>query len=304
MSPRWLGLVLAVALTTVGTPTLAQSPASFAGPSPGSLQPMIVSTQLWVGPQYILFDLLDADGVRLDDAALTGAIRLTGPDGSTGDVIPLEPIQLATRGRGLYRASVTLTAIGEWTATVSARAADGSTLTGTAGFPVLPDGGTPALGQAVVPVDNPTIQTAGYDLSTITTDPDPLPYLYLDSVRDALRLGKAFVLVIDTVGLGVNNACGSGVGEAKTIPKAFPGLWVIHAEPWVTPDGKSVLVSDPTHAPRVIAPWAAAWGVTEPPWLFIVGADGRLRAKFQGIFGTDELLSGLREVADYLPGGH
>jgi len=226
-----MGPLLAAVLTIVGTPALAQSPGPMVESSPGSVQPMIVSTQMWVGDQYLLFDMLDSAGVRLDDVDLTGTIRLTGPDGSTGDAIPLEPIQLATRGRALYRAPVTVDAVGQWTATVSVKAGDGSTLAGVAGFTVLPDDGTPALGGPVVPVDNPTVESAGYDLSTITTDPDPLQYLYLDTVRDALRLGKAFVLVIDTVGLGVNNACGSGVGEAKTIPKAFPGLWVIHAGP-------------------------------------------------------------------------
>ena len=112
------------------------------------------------------------------------------------------------------------------------------------------------------------------------------------------------MFVIDTVGLGVNSACGSGVGEARTIPGAFPGLWVIHAEPWVTPDRGRRPGAGPDDSPRRIAPWAAAWGVTEPPWLFIVDDDGTLRAKFQGIFGTDELLSALRGVAAYVPGGH
>ncbi len=265
---------------------------------------MVASTQLWVGDNDLLLDLLGADGVRLDDATLTATARLTGPDGVVGDALALEPIQLASRGRTLYRTPVTLEAVGDWSFTVDARTGDGRSLSGEGTFPVLPDAGTPALGQAVVPVDTPTLESSGYDLATISTDPDPLPTLYLTSVRDALRLKHAFVLVIDTVGLGVNSACGSGVGEARTIPLAFPGLWVIHAEPWVNPSGEGVLVQDPTHSPRRIAPWAAAWGVTEPPWLFVVDADGRLVAKLQGIFGTDELLSALRKVADYVPGAH
>ncbi len=191
-----------------------------------------------MGDNDLLLDLLDADGVRLDDATLTATARLSGPDGVAGDALTLEPIQLASRGRTPYRTPVSLDAIGDWSFTVDARTGDGRTLSGEGGFPVLPDGGTPALGQAVVPVDTPTIESSGYDLAIISTDPDPLPTLYLTSVRDALRLKHAFVLVIDTVGLGVNNACGSGVGEARTIPLAFPGLWVIHAEPWVNPSGE------------------------------------------------------------------
>ena len=114
----------------------------------------------------------------------------------------------------------------------------------------------------------------------------------------------AFVLVIDTLRPGVNSACGSALGEARTIPGAFPGLWVIHAEPFVTDAGDAVLVQPPADGTPDLAPWAAAWGVTEPPWLFVVNDDGTLWAKFQGIFGTDELLSALRGVAAYVPGGH
>ena len=268
------------------------------------MQVSVVSTQLWRGDNDLVLDLLDADSVRLDDPELTATLRLTRPDGSPAGEYDLERIQFATWGRTLYRARVALDTTGRWGMTVTGQASDGRTLIGDAQTQVLDDAGSPPLGQPVVPVDTPTIVSSGYDLATITTDTEPLQQLYLTSVRDALEAKHAFAFVIDTLRPGVNSACGSALGEARTIPSAFPGLWVIHAEPFVTDSGDGVLVTPPVDGSADLAPWATAWGVTEPPWLFIVDDDGTLWAKFQGIFGTDELLSALRGVAAYVPGGH
>ena len=65
---RGLALALGLALAATGSSALAASPAvspaqQTAQASDG-LQPMVVSTQLWVGANDLLFDLLDPAGVR------------------------------------------------------------------------------------------------------------------------------------------------------------------------------------------------------------------------------------------------
>ncbi len=305
---RHAAMVAALVIATVGAPkdVPSRAPTSLPGPSPvpETLVPMVVSSQLWVGDNDLILDLLHADGGRIDDAGLTGVAMLTSPDGVVGDRLDLQAIRLASLGRTLYRTPVTLDATGSWSVTVTATSIDGAVLEGEARFEVLPDDGTPALGRPVVPIDTPTLESSGFDLASITTDREPLPSLYWSSVSDALRDRRPFMFVIDTVRLGVNDACGSAIGEARQMPGAFPGLLAIHAEPFVTGPGDAVLVRDPVDEPARIAPWATAWGVTGPPWLFVVDADGILQAKFHGVFGTDELLSALRKVAPYSPGKH
>jgi hypothetical protein len=56
------------------------------------------------------------------------------------------------------------------------------------------------------------------------------------------------------------------------------------------------LTLDPPGGPAVLAEWSRAWGVTEPPWVFVVDQGGRLRAKFTGVMGTDELRAALAAV--------
>ncbi|MEZ4595476.1 MAG: hypothetical protein R3C32_00865 [Chloroflexota bacterium] len=177
----------------------------------------------------------------------------------------------------------------------------GDRLDGAVGFEVLEDAGTPALGQPAVAVRTPTVATG--PLGTITTDRDPVPKLYWWSLDAALRAHRPVLYVIDTARPGVGDGCGSAIGEARIVGGSFPGLTVIHAEPYVSGDDDAVVTS-PDQGPTRIAPWAAAWGVAAPPWMFVIAADGTVTAKFQGIFGTDELLSALRRVAPYAPGGH
>jgi hypothetical protein len=273
-------------------------------PDPSSLptlRPTLASTQLWVGENDILLDLLDAEWARFEDPAPDAGVELVGPDGRVRGALPLERIRLAATGRSLYRARAVLDAPGPWVARVSALTSTGQRLEGVTGFDVHEDAGTPGLGQPAVPVRTPTVATG--TLETITSDPDPVPQLYWSSLDEALRGHRPILYVIDTARPGVAAACGSAMGEARIMRGSFPGLTVIHAEPFVFGDDDAV-VTGPGQEPARIAPWAAAWGATTPPWMFVIDSDGTVTAKFQGIFGTDELLSALRRVAPYAPGSH
>jgi hypothetical protein len=300
-------VTLAVCLC-LGLLGVAPAPGGAASPGPGSaataMQVVAASTQLWVGDNDLLLDLLGADDQRLDDPGLVATVRLTGPDGVNRTPVELKPIQLAQGGRTLYRSRVALDSVGAWTARVDATTGDGAPRTGEVALTVLADAGTPALGSLVPATQTPTLESSGFVLDSITSDPDPALQMYFTSVDAGLKAGRPFVLVFDTVGLKVNQECGGALGEIKHVRSEFPGLLTIHAEPFVTALVDGVLVADPQGEPPRPAPWSTAWGVTEPPWVFVVGADGRLLAKFSGIFGSDELRSVLRSIAAWAPGGH
>ncbi|MBX3032062.1 MAG: hypothetical protein KF809_18105 [Chloroflexi bacterium] len=305
--PRLAGvLALAGALAIVlggpmGSMVSAAPPlVSPAVSSTATLQPLMASTQLWVGENDLLIDLLDADGARFAEPAPSASAELIGPDGQTRAIVPLGRIRLTDTGRFLYRGRGILDVTGSWVARVSVVTATGDRLEGATRFEVLVDGGTPALGQPAIPVQTPTVATN--QLASITSDWEPVPQLYWWSLDEALAAGRPILYVIDTRRPGVGDGCGSAMGEARVMRGSFPGLVVIHAEPFISADGTVVVGSD--QVATEIAPWAAAWGVTAPPWMFVIAADGAVTAKFQGVFGTDELLSALRQVAAYSPGRH
>lgn len=272
-----------------------------ATPEAPSLQALVASTQLWVGDNDLLLDLLDADGARLPESGSTASIDLIGPDGIARGTVPLERIRLSGTGRSLHRARVGLDMPGAWTACVSVVTDTGDRLAGEARVDVLEDAGTPALGAPAIPVSTPTVSWG--PVATITSDRDPVPQLYWWSLDQALRAHRPILYVIDTARPGVSDGCGSAMGEARILRGSFPGLVVIHAEPFVFGDDDAV-VTHQDQGPTRIAPWAEAWGVSGPPWMFLIGADGTVQAKFQGVFGTDELLSALRRISPFAPGGH
>jgi hypothetical protein len=42
--------------------------------------------------------------------------------------------------------------------------------------------------------------------------------------------------------------------------------------------------------------WMREWGLQSEPWVFVVGADGRLKAKFEGSVSVDELTRAIKPL--------
>ena len=40
--------------------------------------------------------------------------------------------------------------------------------------------------------------------------------------------------------------------------------------------------------------WMRQWGLASEPWVFLVGRDGRVKAKFEGSVSTAELVAAIR----------
>lgn len=51
------------------------------------------------------------------------------------------------------------------------------------------------------------------------------------------------------------------------------------------------------------APWAKAYGIPAEPWVFVVGANGRVAGWFEIIVGTDEVQAAIRSVSGGVPAG-
>jgi hypothetical protein len=41
--------------------------------------------------------------------------------------------------------------------------------------------------------------------------------------------------------------------------------------------------------------WMQQWGLLSEPWVFLVGSDGRVKAKFEGSVSAGELAAAVRE---------
>jgi hypothetical protein len=270
--------------------------ASPAPPSP-AISALTITSNLWAGVSDVLFDVYDAGTRTLTALATPVTVRLERPDGTLLAEERAAIVQPTPGGRVMYQARLDLDEVGTWQLHVAAQ--DGSGLTTTLPLSVLPDDGSPALGAPFPAVHTPTAASVTYvpgGLATISSVPGADPAFYERSVDELLARGEPFLLTVDSVGFRTTVTCGAGLGHLIHLHHELPTLHMVHAEPYrMRLDGNTLVLDSPDGTPRSTE-WATALGATDPPWIFVVGADGRLWAKFHGIFGSDELRSAIDTV--------
>jgi hypothetical protein len=164
-------------------------------------------------------------------------------------------------------------------------------------FPVAERPAVPAVGDAAPSVDSPTLAAVGGDPRKVSTDPDPDPKLYQLSIADALAAKKPFVLVFATPAFCQTAVCGPTLDVVKVVLSDFPTLTAVHVEPYVLQErnGSLQAVLDASgqfqtvHAVQV-------WNLPTEPYTFLVGADGKVAARFAGPLDPDELRAAIKAL--------
>jgi len=264
------------------------------------LDVVLDSTQHWVGTNDVLFSVYDASGASLVQDARPLHLELNGPSGQR---LAVEPAieQFATYGRRLYRARVPLDEVGRWDVRASTEMA-GTSYSGSTVLEVSADECTPALGSIVPGGDTPTMFDAHSLMHHISSDIEPLSAFYTWSLDDALAQHQPTVFVLDTYAARPNAACGGALGLLHDVFIDYPGLVVVHGEPYrTTPGSDGMLQLDPPDGPPVLTDYSTAWGIADPPWVFVIDGEGRLQAKFYGVVGSDELRAALASVTTWRP---
>jgi hypothetical protein len=289
-----VGAALPVTATSLPAASLTEADGNAA------LDVVLDSTQHWLCTNDVLLSVYDATGSSLADRGTPIDVSFVGPDGAVTEVRPaLE--RFATYGRSLYRARLPLEQLGRWQVAVQADI-EGRAHAGVTVLDVSPDEGTPALGSQAPGGATPTIRDAHSLLHHISSDPEPLTAFYTWSLDEALAQHQPIVFVLDSYAFRPNAACGGVLGILHEVFIDYPGLVVIHAEPWKMasgPDG--MLELDPPSGPAVLTDTSRAWGISEPPWVFVIDRAGRLHAKFRGVVGSDELRAAITSVTPWHP---
>ena len=271
------------------------SPAAVAGPD--GVHPVVVSTSVWAGPRSpVILTVNDDADRRVDDAALQARVQLRAPDGSAaGSSVAASPVRPPGVDRISYVAILDIPRPGSWLLDVAV-IAGGAERSGSVAFTALDQGRTAALGAPVPTARTPTLDDVGGDPRAVTTDPLPDLRLSRRSTTDVLAAHVPFVLVVDSSRFRVSPVCGKAILMARYLADRWPEVAFIHLEPYVyslvseTPV-LSGDISDPPLSP-IAAAWGigdAPWGARSVPWLFVVDASGILRAKYEGLMGSDDV---------------
>ena len=156
-------------------------------------------------------------------------------------------------------------------------------ISGIRDLEVRPRTATPAVGARAIPSRTPTLGTAPIEKLTTRVPPDRALLRY--SVAGSLRAHVPFVLAFATPRYCTSRTCGPVVDVVNSVRKTFARSRIrfIHVEIYrdnVPSKGENQ--------------WVRQWRLPTEPWIFLVGADGRIKAKFEGAVSRGELATAVR----------
>jgi hypothetical protein len=121
----------------------------------------------------------------------------------------------------------------------------------------------------------------------VTTAKHPDRELYTTSVAQALAAHEPFVVTFATPKFCTSRTCGPVVDVVSDVRRQLAGSGVrfIHVEVFQG--------NDPA---KGYNRWMRQWKLQSEPWSFLVGRDGRIKAKFEGPVSVRELRAAVRSM--------
>ncbi len=160
----------------------------------------------------------------------------------------------------------------------------GATIQGALDLAVADEPKAPDVGAKAFPSRTPTIASTGGDFAALTTRTPPDAGLLRYSVADSLDDRAPFVVAFATPKFCTSRACGPVVDVVDHVRKRLGKSLVrfIHVE----------IYED--NQPPELNRWVKEWKLPTEPWVFLVGRDGRIKARFEGSVSAAELEAAVR----------
>lgn len=194
---------------------------------------------------------------------------------------PSEPLlTLPSDARGVYGAETSFDRPGFWQVEVTAEL-DGGEQVSTAAFEVRPEHLVPAVGEPAPRTENHTVDVGpdvpreAIDSRAATVGEIPDPGLHQDVLADVLAAGRPAVVVISTPVYCQSQFCGPVTDMVEDLAAEYGDrAEFLHFEVWRDFSG---LVAN-----AAAAEWIQASDFNEP-WVFVIGADGIIQARFGNV---------------------
>ncbi|MFL6006090.1 MAG: hypothetical protein ACJ744_07585 [Gaiellaceae bacterium] len=146
---------------------------------------------------------------------------------------------------------------------------------------------SPAVGARAPDAATPTLASTHENLRALTTSTHPDRALYARSVAQELAAHRPFVVAFATPKFCTSRTCGPVVDVVSHVRKQLSrsGVGFIHVEVYEH--------NDPS---RGYNRWLRKWRLQSEPWVFLVGRDGRIKAKFEGSVSASELRAAVESL--------
>ena len=280
-----------------GAVATARLPSPTATGSKPEILPILVNSELIKGPNRFMFSLTDQPGRLIaapDVAVHLKFLEVGGSEDSPAFEADATFLWAIEGAQGLYVANAAFPAAGRWATRFNATFPDKSVKTVRLEYDVRETGSTPPIGASAPSVDSPTASDVDGELARLTTDKTPSPRFYETSIADALAAKAPFVVAFATPAFCETALCGPTLETVKKVAGAYPDITFINVEPYVMSYGNGSLQPVlSTSGDLQAAEWTTAWGLLSEPYTFVVDADGKIAAKFEGVLGAQELRDAL-----------
>jgi hypothetical protein len=210
-------------------------------------------------------------------------LPLPGSPPAPGDAS--KAVYLPTEERGVYAAQVAFDRPGFW-GVAAVVDLDGRKEVKKA-FKVAAKPAVPMPGDAALPTQNLTVSTPGaapqaIDSRASANTPVPDPELHETTVAQALAEKRPVLLTISTPTYCVSVFCGPITDMVAELAEQYGDrARFIHVEVWKNYEAKELN--------EAAKEWIAQGPDVNEPWVFLIGADGKIAARFDNIATRPEL---------------
>ena len=209
--------------------------------------------------------------------------------GTEPDRIPDVPVAVpASKGRGVYAADVTFDRPGFWEVTVTADIEERGTLTATAAFVVFDAHRVPAPGDRAPKTSNLTAASRdGAPREAVDSRwsegnelPDPL--LHRTTIASSIKEGRPVLAVFSTPVFCVSRFCGPVTDMVAELARDYSDRAdFVHIEIWR--DFQDGVINE------AAAKWLFRDDDLREPWVFLIGGDGRIKARWDNVATRAEI---------------
>lgn len=313
-----LALGLALGLLAAACTGSNGDPSPTVAPSGPSFNAEVASADLFVGtPQRFLLGVLagDSAGIRylaFGDIDLRFAFLgdgtsapVAGPS-ATAAYLPTPgtatggggapTLSAPSEARGVYQAdAVTFDEAGTWQVTARAEIAEVGPTEISAAFTVATEPALPAPGQRALKTENLTVDSRDAPPGAIDSraaDGGPIPDadLHRWTIAEALRQGRPALVAFATPVYCQSVFCGPVVDEVARLSQRYADRAVfIHVE--IFHDKAAGEINE------AAADWLLRNGDLREPWLYLIGADGRIVDRWGVLWDPEEVGAELRALA-------
>jgi hypothetical protein len=146
---------------------------------------------------------------------------------------------------------------------------------------------SPPVGSHAFPSRTPTLASTHGRVDELTTRVPPDRALLRTSIAGALDAHEPFVVTFATPRYCVSRICGPVVDVVDRVRKQYVRgpVRFIHVEIYTD--------NNPSKGQNR---WVREWHLPGEPWTFLVGRDGRIKAKFEGSVSARELGEAIRRL--------